>query len=44
MSGARVKADSYFEKPNQVGTFFAIATQIKETYRKAVSSASGAGA
>jgi CheY-like chemotaxis protein len=44
MSGARVKADSYFEKPHQVGTFFDIAAQIRETYRQAISSAKSAGA
>jgi CheY-like chemotaxis protein len=35
MHSAQVKADSYFEKPNQLDKYFSIAAQIKETYRRA---------
>lgn len=44
MSGAQVKADSYFEKPNEVGTYFSIAEQIRETYQRACSLRTGAKA
>jgi CheY-like chemotaxis protein len=35
VESADVKADRYFEKPNEVGTYLAIATQIGEDYRRA---------
>ena len=44
MSSARVKADSYFEKPSQVSTYFSIAAQIKENYRRATGLRNGTAA
>lgn len=44
IAGARVKADSYFEKPNAVRTYFSIAGQMKETYQRALGSSHGVGA
>jgi CheY-like chemotaxis protein len=32
---ASIQADSYFEKPNEVGSFHSIATQMRDTYRSA---------
>jgi len=31
----KLKADSYFEKPNQAGSFITIAARIRDTYRSA---------
>jgi hypothetical protein len=41
-SNAQVAADSYFEKPFEVGTYLSVAEQIMETYRLSRGSAVGA--
>jgi CheY-like chemotaxis protein len=35
MNKAQVKADFYFEKPNEVSSFYSIAAKIRDTYRSA---------
>jgi CheY-like chemotaxis protein len=35
MQSGRVMADSYFEKPNEVGTFYSIAAAIRAAYQNA---------
>jgi len=35
VGSAHVKADGYFEKPNEMSTYFSIAAQIRETYKRA---------
>jgi CheY-like chemotaxis protein len=44
MYNAHVKADRYFEKPHDVGSYFSIASQIKDSYRRATSARDGATA
>jgi hypothetical protein len=35
MQSGHVMADSYFEKPNEVGTFYSIAAAIRAAYQNA---------
>lgn len=35
LGSVHVKADGYFEKPNEMSTYFSIAAQIRETYKRA---------
>jgi CheY-like chemotaxis protein len=38
MGSAHVQADGYFEKPNEMSTYFSIAAQIRDTYNRASAS------
>ncbi len=44
MLTAKVRADSYFEKPNEVSTYSSIAAKIRESYRQATTGGQGATA
>jgi chemotaxis family two-component system response regulator Rcp1 len=44
LSGAHIRADSYFEKPDALRTYLSIAVQMKETYKRAASLSRGARA
>ena len=44
MQSAKVRADRYFEKPSEMGSYFSIANAMRETYIRATSERKTAGA